>query len=731
MTEDNFSSPCISNGNDSLLSLQDLGEDLLAIVLSYLDLSSAIRWKELINSSWKLRLTLPSLKHVWGNFFRQQGFSLQDFPHDGSVETILQELQYRTLLQKMLWGRHLRRRSTGSSLSFSNRLFSFLPILPDDNAGEPETIWWNDPPPVNFACDSFVLTSTATGSEFLLLNPFTHSLSLYASVLDNAVHSDEGMMEQAMQQAAGCIISQSAGLLYSSDQTFFLSSSLSSSMTSTHSTPLHSPPLSTLIHPLTATTSSNMWTPEQEEDERIELAAVAFEDRVRRNHSLYNSKYHKDPQHVLISHDDPMLDVDWMNYFWTHASRLQQNGHRRFFPMDEQDESGEVQVEIAHIGLDAKPVLLTVDGENESMGSTTMLSVGRALYTERLNHDESMLECFEIMSWFRKENQTLSQWICRVRGDFQWVELCANNKLVYLNPSMPNGDHLIRHWNQPLGNSQVLVYPMVEYSASSQSDSDGIVDPSRYFPAAKFIIECQSRVSALGICASGNYLIVATLPARLMLWSVCTTPATPVLVQEIGLNDVVPFATESPIQSIHPPKSVSIEERGFCTVHKSQIHGSTLLVWHYGIHNETQNRQFQTRTMIHLPLSTQRTPQIHYDGRRLIVFGQDHISLIILVYEIIALIDHPVHQECFTGKQLDGGVFDLSAPGTSPRVRFVNRIRHAALGGIEDYESLKMTCNERYIIVSTKTGNLLSEGAIPFHEGLLVIDLDDYHKRSV
>jgi hypothetical protein len=724
------SSTCISVDHDYLLCLQDLGEDLLAIILSYLDLSSAIRWKHLVDSSWKSRLTLPSLKHVWEHFFHQQGFSRQEFPNDGSVETILQDLQYRTLLQKTLWGRHRRNRS--STLSLPNRLFSFLPILPDDDAGEPKNIWWNDPPPVNFACDSFVLTSTATGSEFLLLNPFTHSLSLYASVLDNAVHSDEGMTEQAMQQAAGCFISKSGSLLYSSDHSSFLPSSVSSSMTSTHSTPLHSPPWSASFHPLAATTNSRtIWTPEQEEDERIELAAVAFDDRVRRNHSLYNRKYHKDPHHVLISHDDTMLDVDWMNYFWTHASGLQQIQQRRFFPMDEQDESGEVRVQIAHIGLDAKPVLLTIDGENEAMGSATMLSVGRALCTERINHDESILECFEIMSWFRKANRTLSQWICRVRGDFQWVELCANYKLVYLNPSMPNGDHLIRHWNHPLGNSEVLVYPMVEYSTPSVGDSDGVADPSRYFPAAKFVLECQRRVSAMGICASGKYLIVATLPARLVLWNMYTTSATPVLVHEIRLSDDVAVAAESPIQSIYAPKSVSIEERGFCTVHKSQIHGSTLLVWNYGIHAETQNRQFQNHTMIHLPLSAQRTPQIHYDGRRLIVFGQDHISLIILVYEIVTLIDHQVHQECCTGKQLDGGVFDLSAPGTSPRVRFVNRIRHAALGGIEDYESLKMTCNERFVVVNTKTGNLLSEGAIPFHEGLLIIDLDDHQQRSV
>jgi hypothetical protein len=63
---------------------------------------------------------------------------------------------------------------------------------------------------------------------------------------------------------------------------------------------------------------------------------------------------------------------------------------------------------------------------------------------------------------------------------------------------------------------------------------------------------------------------------------------------------------------------------------------------------------------------------------------------------------------------------------STSRVRFANRIRHAALGGIEDFESLHMTCNEHFTLVNTTTGNLLSGGRIPFQGGLLVIDLEDH-----
>jgi hypothetical protein len=36
---------------------------------------------------------------------------------------------------------------------------------------------------------------------------------------------------------------------------------------------------------------------------------------------------------------------------------------------------------------------------------------------------------------------------------------------------------------------------------------------------------------------------------------------------------------------------------------------------------------------------------------------------------------------------------------------------------------MHMTCNERFLIVNTNTGNLL--GSSPYAEGLLVIDLQD------
>nr|MCU0721562.1 hypothetical protein [Pirellula sp.] len=96
------------------------------------------------------------------------------------------------------------------------------------------------------------------------------------------------------------------------------------------------------------------------------------------------------------------------------------------------------------------------------------------------------------------------------------------------------------------------------------------------------------------------------------------------------------------------------------------------------------------------------------------------IGPIILVYAVCNA-DYFLPEDCSTGEQ-SGGVYNLTNP---PQVRFANRIRHVALGGIDKLDSIHMTTNERFIIVNTKTGNLLNETFSPFSEGLLVIDLQD------
>ena len=66
-----------------------------------------------------------------------------------------------------------------------------------------------DPPPVEFTCDSFSLTSPGTGAEYVLLNPFSGSVE--DSVLDNSALSEEGLMGRAMMDASKGIVRKRKG----------------------------------------------------------------------------------------------------------------------------------------------------------------------------------------------------------------------------------------------------------------------------------------------------------------------------------------------------------------------------------------------------------------------------------------------------------------------------------------------------------------------------------------
>jgi hypothetical protein len=111
------------------------------------------------------------------------------------------------------------------------------------------------------------------------------------------------------------------------------------------------------------------------------------------------------------------------------------------------------------------------------------------------------------------------------------------------------------------------------------------------------------------------------------------------------------------------------------------------------------------------------------------VYGQDHIGYIILVYTVKMPDDGDIDFGSFNqhssphSSGLSKGA-DWTGAGVvfSETLRFVRRIRHPALGGHMDYESLHLSANERFIVVNTKLGHELEgrHGA----DGLLVIDVD-------
>lgn len=175
------------------------------------------------------------------------------------------------------------------------------------------------------------------------------------------------------------------------------------------------------------------------------------------------------------------------------------------------------------------------------------------------------------------------------------------------------------------------------------------------------------------------------------------------------------------IQEIILARHLAIQKSGFVTLQHHRDEGTTLALWQF----EKQTSSFVVSSLVNLPLSTQRRPSVLYDGKKLVVFGQDHIGLIILIYRVISSPEDRALN--FSPPLLKGksnsswGVVNLNGIDT---IVYMNRIRHAALGGIEYYDNILMTMNERFLIVNTKTGNLLAGGHRERTDGLLVIDLE-------
>lgn len=221
---------------------------------------------------------------------------------------------------------------------------------------------------------------------------------------------------------------------------------------------------------------------------------------------------------------------------------------------------------------------------------------------------------------------------------------------------------------------------------------------------------------------------------------------------EHGANEEVEVPHKHPtskVSQIYLPRHLPIHLCGFVTKQRNPESGTTLLLWQTARMSsekaqDSTSKRFHVTAMINLPLSAQCHPEVYFDGRRLIVFGKDHIGMIFLVYHVLGtrfdqdefddeakMHEIPRKASSNTGNNVSnshgeesGGVVQLAG---ERRLKFVNRIRHAGLGGLEYFDSMLLSANERFLLVNTKTGNLIgSDGSRNASEGLLVIDLQDY-----
>lgn len=347
-------------------------------------------------------------------------------------------------------------------------------------------------------------------------------------------------------------------------------------------------------------------------------------------------------------------------------------------------------------------------------------------------------------------------------GAYTLVDFCAtrdDKRLVYIaRPSHRSEDDA----DDAEVLLQVFAASTIEAYVMEAFPEEPNKAPTREkFPEPEFVLDCQETILSFCVSPTGNELVVVTWDGRLQIWAIGTQPRLTTSIpfhnvlekQFEGQRDISflramygistgglvrrPPSTEA---TIHMHRHVSLETFGFVTLHTTRetnrfttAGGHTALFWDK--RNEARAADaWGIYAMINLPLLPHRTPQVHYDGNRFIAFGQDFLGFIILVYQIHSSLDSVSsadydgrsHNTSF-GREASGGVYNFESSFGVPRVRFVNRIRHSALGGFERSEHLQMTCNERFLVFHTKTGDQLHEGppSTTCSDGVLVIDLQD------
>jgi hypothetical protein len=678
--------------------MDSLCDDTLAHVLSFLDLRSAARVSKVTSKALTRRE--EGIGHIWKEMFHRHGF----VPSDEPPADYLKECQKRRQLFQNLVGRRRRK----GSFNLPNRYFYFVPVTPDMDDD------WDVAPPVDFDCPSFILTDPSTSGELIFLDPFDGSLVVQESCLDNAVASDEAMMEQAMTNAATLIKNRDRfGLRHVKEE---------------------------------------------------HIAGAVIEESVYRNHNM--EQYQQEPIEILMDVAD-YYKTDLSHYFFlTSNSRP---GDNRVLGEDE-------EVEIDLVGIESKPIL---KGE-KIVG--TMVAAGRTVCSDADTWGSEPKIVSELFVWKRDQGGDFDQrFVCRVRSSYKTMEMDPVFQRVYFAFQFNEGpfrrydaelrDEDTDHVDFVGGSRIVAAYPMECYQNEDENEATSDSGP-RHFPKPEFILKCDHPICAMSIAPGGKMILTSTTKGTIELWEtgqvgsgvrkngvidvkaslqrkntsanqaiivsdelavipVATTidqsaplHEPPLTVHPAGDDDQIndaPSGISPVVTSFHFPAHCLIDRCGFVTLNYIHGQGTWLLLWR----KESDDSNFELASTIALPLSTRRKPRIHFDGRRLIVFGQDHIGMIIMVYHVLNTWEDlgAFESKVYSKGDESAGVRNLTDPH---RVKFVNRIRHASLGGMQYYDSAYMTANERFIVVNTKSGNLLGGGSTLGTDGLLVIDLAEY-----
>lgn len=681
-----------------------------------------------------------------------------------------------------------------------------------------------EPPPVEFTCDSYSLTSPSTGGEFVLLNPFSGSIEVYESILDNAIGSEESMLEKALLDASRGILRKRGRVVGGGNHD------------NDHDVP-----------------------DENSED----IAGEAIHHHI--THHSHRNIYDTPPKQVLFGVNN-YFDLDLEEYFGEHTpfgNEVEKGNWRR---------NGNVTVD--WVGVDTHVAMSGVGSGNGGDGDDCRLTgnvigAGRILTMENSEgggggSSSAELECMEVFAWSNIRDQSnldadlddltppnskyTSEFICRAAGSPYYLDICANYMKLYASfeagnspfPDVGRADtgensrdvvnrnnrnlqlmdiddeSVVGENGEPIQLSKTIFrLPFIHHEKDTPSRPESI---RSYFPAPEARFTAQYPVTSFIIDPTGQILLIGTEKGTIELWhtgmngnshtstrprilqrlsvrhsflkrarsrtmderqdrsngSVLTNDenANSKLIDEDAIENAVdvdgsvqddlallPSNLEREVPHKHPTSKISsiflsshrpVHRCGFVTKQRNREFGTTLLLWQLPTIScdtspDMSNEHFQIMAMINLPLSVQCHPEVHYDGRRLIVFGKDHIGLIFLVYHVLSTrFDQQEFQDTKLpstrqrrlkcggrsssrgsggGGDDSGGIIHLNTNGEH-RIKFVNRIRHAGLGGLEYYDYMSLTANERFLVVNTKTGNLIgSDGDRNASQGLLVIDL--------
>ncbi|EJK59243.1 hypothetical protein THAOC_20563 [Thalassiosira oceanica] len=584
----------------------------------------------------------------------------------------------------------------------------------------------NDPPPCEFSCDSFALTSPSVGAEFVLLDPFSGSIVVYDSLLANALGSEEVMLEQAMIDASESIIAKRD------------------------------------VHDETQTSTSRISNKMYDTRPRQTLFSVKhyFDLDLNEYFGVHTPFVNKS------EHRDGNVTVDWVgvdsHIGLREDARTISNtmiGAARILTM-EFDRRRNVA------DLECTEIFAWSDESRDDAGyrygqKLVCRAAGSFYYLDVCVRRRCLFASFQVNSCPFDNDETFEQ----SRGDHDVDEM---------------DDHVNENGSPIRHSTRIHCLPLVEFHEGTQATPEKIAS---YFPSPLQTIKAQYPVVSFSVDSIGRTLLVGTSVGTVEVWSIgeadrlsprrmqvisvnetfmkrarsitmAERPASLAehldgkLVEETDAQDdlaLIEVAGESElcphkcptskISHLILPKHLSPQQCGFLTKQRNTNSGTTLLLWQTRSLTSDKatdaSNHFALSGMINLPLSIQCHPEIHFDGRRIIVFGKDHIGLIFLVYHVLSSrFDQDEFDEqipSFSRKSKKRAKGDQSAGivqlgDCECRIKFANRIRHVGLGGLEYFDSLLMSCNERFIVVNTKTGNLIAQDRNAC-EGLLVIDL--------